>query len=65
VAKRKPPVQEVQQKVLKTLKTKIMNDKKAKEERENRKRNNAGKMLAITSGEETAPAKSTRSASKD
>jgi len=62
----------VQQKVLKTLKTKIMNDKRAKEERENRKRNNAGKMLAITSGEETAPtpttsktAKSTRSASKD
>ena len=42
-----------------------MNDKKAKEERENRKRNNVGKMLAITSGEETAPAKSTRSASKD
>lgn len=42
-----------------------MNDKKAKEERERKKRNNAGKVLAITQGgEPQLPPKSTRNGSK-
>ena len=41
-----------------------MNDKKVKEERESRKKNNVGKMLAITAGEEAAPAKSSRETNK-